>query len=662
MKESITKFDLEAAFKALDEIDVPKAEQGIRANKPALTEIFSRKSKFDALFEEYYDISNVDELSSAKDEREAEIAKAKLARIEKIVDLDADSPEDLQMSYVGKYIIQCPQCMTLFYKNQEDIEESEDDSSTVNVSEVCQHCGNDSGYTLIGKVGEVEEEVPADEEALETEDSELDLNIEDDEASKGEEESADGEESNQETDFDFDDELTALDLDDGEDSEDKKEESYYFINHTGAALVEELDDESPRLTESANLEVSPEEFGKLVQKLGTESDPTNAEILGYLNESDDLITEGGPGKLLKTLGKNIKNKVNKVSKSISTGIDKFADKSMRREEKAEWILEHAIKGTDKRFEVFIVIGYANTFINGKPIDSAPKPENNDLKVGMKYPEVKDNYKDADNVAKGWSMRQENGPARIYLAKSKNDPEAVYLCEYFKGDLVQRYDRLEEIFANVKNDLEGKDLEARGGLDQSNVKQVKASELKKGMVVVFEDETSGEVQEVGKSKLKADCISAKIKLSDDSIESLIVNADFEIQVQRDSIKNESMGKQGNSSLESVVSTLEELHEASLEHQIANSLITAYGNVAGFKLQNCSYLKEQLNLDGIIYFTSGNTRKTTYTFTEALSDKTGKINLTGSNKKLGLDKQFTITGRVDKKSKTFITESFNQKIKK
>ena len=104
MKESITKFDLETAFKALDELDVPIAEKGIKANKPALTEIFSHKSKFDALFEEYYDIGNNEEMSDAKEVREAEVAKAKLARIEKIVDLDAESPEELLTSYVGNFI------------------------------------------------------------------------------------------------------------------------------------------------------------------------------------------------------------------------------------------------------------------------------------------------------------------------------------------------------------------------------------------------------------------------------------------------------------------------------------------------------------------------------------------------------------------------------
>ena len=33
MKESVTKFNLEAAFKALDEIEIPVARRGIAANK-----------------------------------------------------------------------------------------------------------------------------------------------------------------------------------------------------------------------------------------------------------------------------------------------------------------------------------------------------------------------------------------------------------------------------------------------------------------------------------------------------------------------------------------------------------------------------------------------------------------------------------------------------
>ena len=156
MKEPIKKFDLEAAFKALDEIEAPKVK-GIRPDVAYITEEVRRQPETDSLIEEYYDLSVQEDLEEAQDEREAEINKAKLARIEKIVDLDADSPEDLQPSYVGKTIVQCPQCMTLFYKDQADLVPDEQDPSTVNVGEPCQHCGNDSGYIVIGKVERVDD-------------------------------------------------------------------------------------------------------------------------------------------------------------------------------------------------------------------------------------------------------------------------------------------------------------------------------------------------------------------------------------------------------------------------------------------------------------------------------------------------------------------------
>ena len=160
MKERVTKFDLENAFKALDEIAIPKVG-GVKSNRPNLKESVKRVDRTSMLVEDYYDLYNREDVNGLKEDREAEIASAKLAKIEKIVDLDAESPEDLQPTYVGKTIIQCPQCLTLFYKDPADIVVSEENPGMVNVDEVCQHCGNDSGYTVIGKVAE--EEVPVDE-------------------------------------------------------------------------------------------------------------------------------------------------------------------------------------------------------------------------------------------------------------------------------------------------------------------------------------------------------------------------------------------------------------------------------------------------------------------------------------------------------------------
>ena len=154
MKDKITTFDLNAAFKALDDIEMPKSE-GLKPQKAVLDEALSILPKTDCLLEDYYDVRSGEDLKAAEEERRNEVAQAKLDRIEKIIDLDAKTPEDLQGSYAGKIIIQCPQCMELFYKKEEDLVVDEDDPTLVNVGEKCQHCGNTSGYMVIGKVGEV---------------------------------------------------------------------------------------------------------------------------------------------------------------------------------------------------------------------------------------------------------------------------------------------------------------------------------------------------------------------------------------------------------------------------------------------------------------------------------------------------------------------------
>ena len=157
-RETVTKFDLDAAFKALDEIAFPDVSGKGRftPNRINLKERLQAKHAHEILVEDYFDVSMEEDLNEAQEQRDAEVAKAKLARIEKIVDLDAESEEDILPSYVGKVIMQCPQCMTLFYKNEEDIEKSEETPDVVNINEICQHCGNSSGYTLVGKVGGVD--------------------------------------------------------------------------------------------------------------------------------------------------------------------------------------------------------------------------------------------------------------------------------------------------------------------------------------------------------------------------------------------------------------------------------------------------------------------------------------------------------------------------
>lgn len=559
MKDYITNFDLEAAFKALDEIDIPNVD-GVKANKAPLTEIFDAKSKLEYLVEEYYDINDGEELGAAKADLEADIAAAKLARIEKIVDLDAKSPEDLQPSYVGKYIIQCPQCMTLFYKDKEDVVESEDDSAVVNVNETCQHCGNESGYTLVGKVGaaeESEEELPVEddtedtseeadevelepeefsdelsEEPIDDEDFDLGIELEDDEAEQTEESftnylvsntslnEALQEDSGSSDDFDkllataefkepiSDTEIRGIlsELDESANSNNLVEASYGVIDDY-RAVAECLIDAtmySGKFLQARWVKNQPtvKELSKHTYKVTHHKGGASVIVKFSIEDEDEMMlnftingehystpdSSKAQDFILAELDKayvsqfNVpidedtlkKKTINKdtLAEGILDKINKHKAKRnfKKRQEKADFILKSALVDYDKleldnngeivasdnnkRFKTFVVLGFKENYSDGAPITVAPTFNTPDLELGRE-PVLAKNYEQADNFAKGWSSKQGNGPSFIMLAKNEDDPEAAYLCQYFKGKLV--YDQLDKYFEFVQKDIDSSKL-------------------------------------------------------------------------------------------------------------------------------------------------------------------------------------------------------------
>lgn len=105
--------------------------------------------------------------------------------IEMVVDVEADTVDELKDSYIDNYILQCPVCHTLIYKPEEEVIHS-DDEDLVNVEEACPHCKSEDGFTIVGKVAPVTKE-------NEEEDSE-----EDEEDKKNEEETPEDDNENTE--------------------------------------------------------------------------------------------------------------------------------------------------------------------------------------------------------------------------------------------------------------------------------------------------------------------------------------------------------------------------------------------------------------------------------------------------------------------------------
>lgn len=289
-KEPVTAFDFMSAFKALDELDYPTPTKATRRNLKESVRVGCLRT--DCLFEDFYDVNSGADLEAAAEERAADL-EGKLDTIARIV---ADDGAPLTPSaYVGKKVVQCPRCMTLFYKAAEDITKDENSEDTVNVGEVCQHCGNDSGYTLIGKVEAVEpeatEEVPA-EETVDTAETEADTTEPAADTTEGDEAPQAGEEDADEGEETGDDEMPAVE--ETQEEEAPVEES--FMTRGGYTLTEDVtlvQDENAEQQKAAAPTAGEEvkqgaqelasvaaNYDEFVQKL--QSDPKAAAFIDYI--------------------------------------------------------------------------------------------------------------------------------------------------------------------------------------------------------------------------------------------------------------------------------------------------------------------------------------------------------------------------------------------
>lgn len=100
------------------------------------------------------DLGSVEQLEQAdeilnKDENE---------HVEQIVDINAETVDDLDKTYLGSAILQCRTCKTLIYRDPSDlVKEETNDGFIYNKGDECPHCGDtQEGYDLIGQVAKLD--------------------------------------------------------------------------------------------------------------------------------------------------------------------------------------------------------------------------------------------------------------------------------------------------------------------------------------------------------------------------------------------------------------------------------------------------------------------------------------------------------------------------
>lgn len=667
-KESVKKFDLEAAFKALDEIEIPQTK-GIKANRVDLKERFGHKPATETLVEDYYDVSSTEDLQAAKEERDGEIAKAKLARIEKIVDLNAETPEDLLPSYVGKVIMQCPQCMTLFYKNQEDIEQSEENPDIVNLNEPCQHCGNTSGYTLIGKVGAVSEDEAAKYDETPAEENELDLDFGDGTEEADAEGTGEGaDEMSDETDEvssddDLDLELNLEEVQEEEPEEEKKEESLNLSKE---------DSENESKHKSENLTLNEKIDKDLDEKLKAHNDYI-AYLQQMIKQEEEALKKAENDEIKAAIQRRLDTFTADLEAALPDAVKAEAPvekteetvEPTTNEDKNEEKLENLALNESVESEIDSIIaswGVNESLTEESTLDRLL--DSDEFKTPVSEEEIDAARRE---VAKE-SLKEKCGKQKITeesdseiaaIINSWEDAPEVSVEESCDGPECESKEDCDDCLKEEKEE-ESDDEEADISEDSEEVcftaEEVKevATDVAQSLATPVEDEEEAEEQ----AEEIAEVVDEKV---DEAIEEKVEEADEDEIEEAEAEEDESDEEESEEEIEEPEfneDDIDELDEDSLNKHIDEYLKEVYSNVKSYETTDCSLKEGKLIVEGKISFNSGKEKLTMFEFLPAYCE--GNLFFEGYNKDFSEDKAFTLNCSINE-SKTLITESFGYKYK-
>lgn len=671
-KETVKAFNLEAAFKALDEIAPPEVKYDGRfiANRVNLHERLSAKPGHDALVEDYFDVNDTASLEQAQEERESEIAKAKLARIEKIVDLDAETEEDILPSYVGKTVIQCPQCMTLFYKNPEDIETSEEAPEVVNINEVCQHCGNTSGYTLVGKIDKIsedevdkfdvdedtviEDELNLDfpEDGTEEVDPDVDSGLEDEVEETTEE--VEVEESINRSRF----------LQDAEKDGDlatTNNSEHLSLHEDTEEIVVSTEDEQPE-SEEAEAELLAENFDdkeldeKLrahdlyIEHLRTEikdyqeklHNTNNEEIAANIEQQISALNAALEAALPASVKEVVEATPAEDADSIEVEIEESVNTSkvLQSAEKRSALAPDEVSCNLTLNEELDAVPCKLAFIDISGSLEAAKEATTKKALADGY-ELKDIKYFNDH---GYTTVLEAAKDNCQIAVYTNNDYETNCPELKELENVTIYENLEEGIGDW----------VRKTFDKPASIKTQQS---------WEDELNGEFGEISDERRKE--LETKFANQRDwekrhGIEEAAVGgvseeetdevlADLWAQPQPTEVEIEAIlnGPRFNANLEAV----EDFDEESFDKHLTEYFNAVYDNVGNFKSTKCSVRGKKLIVEGIIHFNSGRSKNTKFVFEQS------RHGFIGSNNDLSSDAAFKLSTKV--RNNTIFTENLSYK---
>lgn len=616
--------------------------------------------KLQVLNEADFNISDTDD-DSVVDELSSFVADDVDVPEEEIIDVEADDENDLQDNYIGKVILECSCCHTRIYKNEEDVYLDEE-TGLSNADEECPVCNTMSGYMVIGKI--------------EPFDSGRDLETEAEMAFDAEEEGAPVEDLPFEGDDEFDaafDEVGEEELQDDDFGESLEEEMLEHGNENlGASdelatddtlsleddqteLVHAADENVPSLTEEKHEDDCEESCNeaKVCEKCGKE--PCECEDLKEEKNSDKIrralgITEEAPleeGEFMDTA-------VSGAKKGAAIGGSFGALRGAA---------IGAVAGTVKGG----LVGGITGAIKGA-VKSGLKGALDGAVAGGTLAPTLGSEIEAQVEGNKWEQAECTCPNCNSLDVIHKKRTPILMCtncgqlyDYKDGELINS--------GNIADESDIRKAQGKGlirDLFTESLEESVTVDINNGTVTSDAGEATIDMNSntvsmgaEGESEMIAPLEASDMETietnvapgeEDDLLSDEEVPMDDEAPVEDEVPMDDEMN---DTELEDEIPVegeedvnFDDIAEESFNYMAESFMRRIYENVDKFEAVEINEgMNGDLIVDGLITFTSGNTKKTSFVFTESKKLKNGKVVLEGYNETFSkTNKSFVIKGQI------------------
>ena len=574
---------------------------------------------------------------------------------EEIIDVEAETCDDLQDNYIGKVIIECDCCHTRLYKDQEDLilGSSEDGVELFNVDEECPVCHTTSGYRVIGKIEQYSDDAHKEDEEEHDEEPE-------EEVEKPEE------------------------VEEPEDDE--------FEEEVHEALKEALDGDRCVAVLNKNEFDETGDAEAIAAKIESDYIPGNGE-LETLNieceaQGDNIIFTGSKIDIDELYNRMFPEGI--TPDYVECSLDESADtvEFISKEDAKKYYDEHRNELQDyKSFEDWFESGVekldeALNSVEVKTDEGNVIVEKTDDKLvvdlssdqnlnadedDIEDPDLVDLDNTGDEMIAPLSNEEEddiintaelNAEENEESEEEPDDLETAEDVDDFKEEEPEDEDidlpDLDEVEEETEEDEEDVEESFHESLSDRLRSKLDAMDSDDH----DEEEDEDQLHEALSDRLKARLASMSSDDNDDELEEddeplgEELSDDESDEGNDDEDHFEDSDDDDDDELE--IDDLEDFNESTFNKICESYLRRVYENVNGFKCTRVKSSNNKLMVEGVINFVSGNTKQTTFEFSKPTITKRGKVVLEGLNKTFtNTQNAYILKGYV--KDKEFISES-------